>query len=137
MRRRDHAHVDRRGLRGAEPADLAALQGAEQLHLERRRHLGDLVQEQRAAVGFLEEPELVDGGAGERAAHVAEELGLEQGLGHGAAVHGHERPRRARARVVDGLGDDLLAGAGFALDQQRRVRRRHALDEVEYGLHGR
>jgi hypothetical protein len=39
----------------AEPADLALLDGAQQLRLERRRRLGDLVEEERAAVGLLEE----------------------------------------------------------------------------------
>ena len=46
------------GLGRAEPADLAALERAEELDLERGRHLADLVQEQGAAVGLLEEAEL-------------------------------------------------------------------------------
>src|SRR5213594_1671934 len=133
----DHTHVDGRGLRRAEPPDLAALQRAEELYLKNAGHLGDLVQEQRAAVGLFEEAELVDGGAGEGAPHVAEELGLEQRLGHRAAVHGHERARRARARVVDRLGDDLLVSPGLALDQERGVGRRDALHEVQDRLHGR
>jgi glutamyl-tRNA reductase len=45
------------------------------------RHLADLVEEQRAAVGGLEEADLLAIGAGERAALVAEQLALEQGLG--------------------------------------------------------
>ena len=40
-------------------------------------------------------------GAGERAARVAEQLALEQGLGDGAAVDGDERPGGARRLVVD------------------------------------
>ena len=39
--------------------------------------------------------------------------------------------------MMDDLGDDLLAGAGFALDQERRIGRRHALDEIEHRLHRR
>ena len=58
--------------------DLALLQDAQQLGLQRRRQLADLVEEQRAAVGLLERPTLPLGGAGERAALVAEELALEQ-----------------------------------------------------------
>src|SRR5262249_56471893 len=113
---RDDAHVDGGRLRRAEAADLAALERAQELDLERGGHLRDLVQEQRAAVGFLEEAELGDRGAGEGPAHVPEQLGLEQGLGHRAAVHRHEWARRARARMMNGLGDDLLAGARLALD---------------------
>src|SRR5439155_26969581 len=39
--------------------------------------------------------------------------------------------------MMDDLGDDLLAGAGLALDQQRRIGRRPALDEIEQRLHRR
>src|SRR5437667_376891 len=118
---RDHAHVDGRGLRRAEPPDLAALECAEELYLKNAGHLGDLVQEQRAAVGLFEEAELVDGGAGERTPHVAEELGLEQRLGHRAAVPGHERARRPRGRVVDGLRREVLRRGADAVAPEHAV----------------
>ena len=38
----------------AEALHLAALDDAQQLHLQRRRHGADFVEEERAAVGFLE-----------------------------------------------------------------------------------
>ena len=47
----------------------------------RERHLADLVEEKRPAVGRLEEARLVRDRAGERAALVAEELAFEQRLG--------------------------------------------------------
>ena len=62
----------------ADAADLALLQHAQQLRLQRERQLADLVEKQRAAVGFLEQPGLVAHRIGERAAHVTEQLGLEQ-----------------------------------------------------------
>ena len=62
---------------GAQPPNLTALERAEELHLKRGGHLGDLVEEQRAAIGLLEKPELAAGGAGEGTPHVAEELGFE------------------------------------------------------------
>ena len=40
----------------AQPLDLALLQHAQQLHLDVRRDLADLVEEQRAAVGLHEAP---------------------------------------------------------------------------------
>jgi hypothetical protein len=49
-----HAHVDFLLGAAAEAAELALLQHAQQLDLRRRRHLGDLVEEQRAAIGQLE-----------------------------------------------------------------------------------
>ena len=86
-----HAHVDFLLGAAAEPAELPLLQHAQQLDLRRRRHLGDLVEEQRAAVGELEAAGAAIGGAGERALLVAEDLALEQRLGNRRAVDGDER----------------------------------------------
>ena len=86
----DETHVDLEVARVAYPPDLALLDGAQQLDLEQGRDLGDLVEEERAAVGGREEPDLVGDRPGERALDVAEELGLHQRLGDGAAVHRDE-----------------------------------------------
>ena len=59
--------------------------------------------------------------ARERALLVAEELGLEQVLGHRAAVDRDERLILARARAVDRAREQLLARAGLARDQHARV----------------
>ena len=61
------------------------------------RHLADLVEEHRAAVGGFEQALLLHARIGERAALVAEELALEQLLGQRRAGDVHERPRRAIA----------------------------------------
>jgi hypothetical protein len=101
-----------RGLDAAHALELALLQHAQQLHLHLERDLADLVEEQRAAVGQLEAPGLGLHGAGEGAALVAEQLRLHQVLGDGRAVDLDERLVLAGARaVVDGRGDQLLAGA--------------------------
>ena len=73
-----HPHVHLLGLAPADPPDLALLQHPEQLGLEVERQVADLVEQQRALVGQLEQAGAVGGGAGERALAVAEELGLEQ-----------------------------------------------------------
>src|SRR5690606_27563267 len=90
VRRRDDPDVDVDRLVVPEPPDLAFLDGPQQLRLERRRRLGDLVEEERPAVRLLEEALARADGAGERAAHVTEELALEQRLADGRAVDGHE-----------------------------------------------
>ena len=51
----DDADVDRLGPDRADRQDLALLQGAQQLGLERERDLGDLVEQQGAAVGGAEQ----------------------------------------------------------------------------------
>jgi hypothetical protein len=66
------------GARGPEPLDLAALQRAQQLRLERGIEIADLVEEERAAVGELEPPGTGLGGTGERPLLVAEELALDE-----------------------------------------------------------
>ena len=55
MRGGDHPHVDRNRLRRADRPHFALLQHAQQLDLQRQRHVADLVEEQRAAVGRLEQ----------------------------------------------------------------------------------
>ena len=60
--------------------------------------------------------------AGERAALVAEQLALEQRLGERRAVQLHERALGARAALVDGGRDQLLAGARLAGDQHAGAR---------------
>ena len=52
---------------------------------------------------------------------MAEQLVLEQVLVQGSAVHRHERLVLARAVGVDGLGDQLLACAGLALNENGRA----------------
>jgi hypothetical protein len=56
-------------------------------------------------------------------------------LGNGGAVDLDERALRPLAVVVDGVGDELLAGAVLALDQDVGLARRHALDQLEELLH--
>ena len=92
----------------------------------------DLVEEDRAPVGDLEQALLVRHGAGEGALDVAEQGALEQFAGHRPGVHGDERPVAALRVVVDRLGDQLLAGAALAADQDVALGRRGPADQVEH-----
>src|SRR5205807_1374593 len=67
--------------------------------------------------------------ARERAALVAEHLGLEQLGGDRAAVDRDEGAIGARARGVDGARDQLLAGAALAHDEDGGVGHRHLPDQ--------
>ena len=49
----DHAGVHPSGLATADPLDHTLLEKAQELHLEERAHLTDLVEEERAALGQL------------------------------------------------------------------------------------
>ena len=114
---RDQADVDRDRACAADAVDLALLDRAQELGLQARLHLADLVQEQRAATGLLEPPDPPRHGAGERALLVAEQLGFEQMVGDRGAVDRDERALRAPAVAVQKARDHLLAGPALAGDQ--------------------
>ena len=72
IRGRDQPDVDLDSMRPTHPFKFALLQHAQQLHLQRRGQLSDLVQKYHAAIGNLQASFLLDGRAGERAALVPE-----------------------------------------------------------------
>ena len=97
-------------------------------------HVADFVEEQRAAVRLLESADALLVRAGERALLVAEQLRFEQVLLQRRAVDLDEVARRAQRVVMDGAGDQLLAGARFAADQHGRIALRDLLDDGEHRL---
>ncbi len=75
--------------------------------------------------------------AGEGAALVAEQLALQDVARDGAAVDGQEPLVAARARTVERVGHQLLAGAAVADDEHAGARGRHQPHLLEEVLHGR
>ncbi len=67
---------------------------------------------------------------------MAEQDALDQVLRDRAAVDGHERLRFAGALALDGAGDQLLADARFALDEDGDRRIGGAFAELDDPLHG-
>ena len=128
-----HVGVARPGL--ADALELLVLQEAQQLGLQRRRDLADLVEEQRAALGRLDAARLVAHRAGERAARVAEQLAREQLLGQRRAVDHDERLARRACCARGRAREHALAGAVLAAQQDRRVRGRGAARELERRAH--
>ena len=112
------------------------LQRAQHLGLRLQAHVGDLVEEDRAAVGGLEAAAPIADRAGEGALHVAEQLALDQLFGDRGAVDLDERPAAAAAEGVDAARDQLLAGAVLAVDQHAAVGRRGHRDLLAQLAHG-
>ena len=94
--RGDQADVDLDRLAAADAVDLALLDRAQQLGLQARVHLADLVEQQRAAVRLLELADAPRDRTGEGAPLVAEQLRFQQVLRDGGAVDGDERPLARR-----------------------------------------
>src|SRR5437867_2030926 len=134
VRRREQAEVHGDGLGAADAPHHALLEHAQQLGLEVGRHLGDLVEQERALVRLLEQPHLLHRRARERALGVAEELRLDEILGQRRAVDLDERPLAAARALVQGVGDQLLAGAALAEDQHVGVGVGHGSDRLQHAL---
>ena len=130
VRRGDDPDVDLDPLLAADALDLVLLQHAQELRLHRRADVADLVEEDRAAARLLEESLLLADGAGEGAAHVAEELALEQRVRERPTVDRDEAGAGAAAVPVQRRRDELLPGAALALDEDGAARRGDARDRL-------
>lgn len=85
----------------------------QQLPLERRCEIADFVENDRAAVRFLEIADATPLRTRERAGLVAAQFALRELLADRAAVDRDERTGAA-ADMVDMTGDQFLAGARLA-----------------------
>ncbi len=122
-----HVHASVSAVR-ADALNFAGLKKAEQHDLHARAHLADFVEEHGAVGCHLEQARLVAIRAGEAAAHVSEQLRLDQGIRQSGAVQRHERPGRPAAALMDQTSDNFFADACFASYQDLRVGARGAID---------
>src|SRR4029079_19677842 len=102
-----HVHLD--CLIVADAFELTLLNGAQQLHLQRSAHRTHLVQKQRPLVCLLDAALPSADGAGKCAAHMPEQLLLEQRFRNCAAIERDKSMSAARAAVMNGACDDFLA----------------------------
>ena len=137
IRRRHDPDIDLAGHVLSDPPHFVLLQDPQKTCLERGARVGDLVEKDRAAARLLDEADTVPVRPGERAAHAAEQLGLEQVFRQRAAVDGHELLLLTRAGVVDRLRHELLAGAALPDDEYVAVAVEHPADGLTELLHHR
>src|SRR5260370_26721444 len=113
----DDADVHALGAIAAEPFEFLLLKHAKKFRLKFEGKVADFVEEKRAAVGEFEAADFLADGAGERTALMAEEFGFEKTAGNGGAIDFNEGAIAARTEIVDGAGEELFAGSGFAQEQ--------------------
>ena len=133
--RRNHAHVDLDLARSADPKEPAGFQNPQQPHLQVAGHLGDLVQEQGAAVGALEHSGVIAHRPGKAPSLVTEQLRFDQGRCDRAAVDGDKGSVSAGAVLVHGAGGEFLAAAALADQHHAGMRRTDAADLLAHELH--
>ncbi len=109
---------------------------AQQLGLQARRQIADLVEEERAPFGNLDAAGLIAQRVREGALGVAEELAREELLSEGGAVHGDEGSIAPGALQMHGAREHALARAALAPEQHRHVRLRRAPHDFDDRAHG-
>ena len=131
VRRRDDTDVDRHRFPAADPVDHTLLDRAQQFGLQAHIHFRDFVEQQRAAICFLEFADATGERAGKGAFLVAEQFGFEQVLRYCRAIDRNERLLRAGAAAVHEARQDFLARAAFPGDEHRGVRSCNLLGKLD------
>src|SRR5262245_10607350 len=108
--------------RAAEALELALLQHAKQLRLDRRRHLTNFVEKQHTTVCLLDPTWFGRHSTGERAPLVAEQLGFEELIRQCGTVDGDEGAAAPPRGVMNEPRDDFLARARLAGQEHGRFR---------------
>src|SRR5947209_1044364 len=129
-----HSHIHTDFFAAAQAIVRSAIEHAQQLDLEPRIEIADLVEKKSAAIGHLKVADLLRVCAAECAFFVTEELAFHKVLRYGGAVYIDERLGTAQGMIVDGPRDHLLAGAGFTNDQHSRGMTRNLLHKLHDAL---
>src|SRR6266404_5655509 len=111
--------------------ELLLLQNAQQFGLESQRDITHFVQKECAFVGRFETTELLRNSACERALLMAKKFTFQEIERNSGAIQLYKRASAPGANVVNSTRDQFLAGPGFALNQNGRVRWRDAFDLLE------
>src|ERR1700678_2060928 len=111
--------------------ELVLLQDAQQFGLQRCGNVSHFVQKQGSLMGHFEAPNLLRDRSGEGAPLVTEQFTFQEIKGNSRAIQLDERTSASRAYIVNGMGDEFLACASFALNQNRGVGGRNRANQVQ------
>src|SRR5271154_6525081 len=117
VRRGDDPDVDCDLAVASQAVEGRSVEHAQQLDLSLKLEFSDFIEKERALVGEFEQAGLGRIRAGEGALFVTEQLALDQVLGQRSTVDVDPGPAAPIRSLVNRVGDEFLAGSGFAGDQ--------------------
>ena len=117
IRGRDDPCVERNVLQSTDSAECSFFKHAQKFCLQAELQLADLVQQEGAALGLFEHSFFAGLGVGEGALLVPKQFAFDQGARNCGAVDRDEWPIGTIRLVMDRFGHQVLARAGFSLQQ--------------------
>ncbi len=136
-RRRNDADVDRTRAVLADAPQLPFLERPQELDLQGRVEIADLVEEDRPAGSLFEQSPALLLRSGECAPRMAEQLALEDAARNRRDVHGRERARRAAREAMNRSRHGFFSRARLAEDHDGDVLRRESIQPDVGLLHRR
>lgn len=137
VRGRNDSNVDRSILSPTDTSNPSAFERTQEARLKIHRELADLVEKERPVMRPLEGTGMGPHRTRKCTTLVSQKLTLGEVCDDGAAVENDQRPRRATAPRVERMSEYVFPDAGLAAECHGRVRRREALENVEYFVHRR
>ena len=129
------AHIHAHRCLPANAEELVLRQYPEQACLKRCRHVADLIQKQRAAVGLLEAAQASPFSPCKGPALVSEQFRFQQLGGDGRCIQRDERLVGPGRILMQRPGHQFLAGAGLTGDENRHAGTGQTADRTENLLH--
>src|SRR5271168_5046452 len=115
------AHIHAHRASSSESFELLLLEDAEQFGLEFKWQVADFVEQEGTAIRVLKASRSLAHGSGERTSFMPEKLALDQARWNRRAVDRYETVISTRAGVVNRLGDDLLTGSRFSMNENGAI----------------
>src|SRR6185437_15525432 len=128
MRRRHDPYIHLHWIVFSHSLQLSNLHKPQQLGLQRQRHFSNFIQKERSALRGFNSPHASLYRPGKSPARMSEEFGFEQRFRNRRAVQRNKRPRRTRAKPMNGPRHQFLSGAGRPLNQDRGMVRSNQAD---------
>ena len=111
VRRTDKPYINRDSFSTTYTHDASVLDCPEQLRLQVKRNVSDLIKEKSSSVCLLELTDVVCMSIRERSFHMAEQFALEKSLGQGSGIYADHRLQSPVRPSVNLASQHILTGS--------------------------